>query len=122
MSNWQKIGLAISILWVFGLLIFLGVVHSTWNIVGNVLFAANLNSLTLWTVMLGPVVLLWLIGIITGEVVRRMRERQSAEEEEEEEEEEQYDEDISEGLEPFGQGNVQGRLWKHRDGTRRDGH
>ena len=77
MSNWQKIGLAISILWPAGLLLFLGVVHSTWQIVADVLFAANLNSLTLWTVILGPVVLLWSIGIITGEVTRGIRRRQS---------------------------------------------
>ena len=55
MSGWQKIGLGISILWVLGLLTFLGVVHSTWRIVFDVLFAGNLNSLTLWTVTLGPV-------------------------------------------------------------------
>jgi len=77
MSKWQKIGLGISILWVFGLLIFLGVVHSTWKTVVDVLVAGNLDTLTLWTVMLGPVVLLWSIGIITGEVTRGIRRRQS---------------------------------------------
>ena len=83
MSGWQKIVLGISILWVFGLLIFLGVVHSTWKTVVDVLVAGNLDSLTLWTVMLGPVVLLWSIGIITGEVIRwiRQRQRQSTAEE-----------------------------------------
>jgi hypothetical protein len=77
MSKWQKIGLGISILWVFGLLIFLGVVHSTWKTVVDVLVAGNLDTLILWTVMLGPVVLLWSIGIITGEVTRGIRRRQS---------------------------------------------
>ena len=83
MSSWRKIGLWISILWVVGLLIFLGVVHSTWKTVLDVLVAGNLDSLTLWTVMLGPVVLLWSIGIITGEVIRwiRQRQRQSTAEE-----------------------------------------
>ena len=78
MSDWQKIGLGVSILWVFGLLIFLGGVHSTWKTVGDMLVAGNLDSLTLWTVMLGPVVLLWSIGIIAGEVMRWIRQRQSA--------------------------------------------
>ena len=81
MSVWQRIALAISILWPTGLLLFLGVVHSTWQTVADVLFAANLNSLTLWTVILGPVVLLWSIGIVTAEVVRWLRQRQSTEEE-----------------------------------------
>ena len=75
MSDWQKIGLAISILWPVGLLIFLGGVHSTWKTVGDMLVAGNLDSLTLWTVMLGPVVLLWSIGIIAGEVMRWGRQR-----------------------------------------------
>ena len=78
MSGWQKIGLWISILWVVGLLVFLGGVHSTWKTVGDMLVAGNLDSLTLWTVMLGPVVLLWSIGIIAGEVMRWLRQRQSA--------------------------------------------
>ena len=77
MSGWKKIGLGISILWVLGLLIFLGVVHSTWKTVVDVLVAGNLDTLILWTVMLGPVVLLWSIGIITGEVTRGIRRRQS---------------------------------------------
>ena len=77
MSAWQKSSLGISILWVLGLLIFLGVVHSTWKTVVDVLVAGNLDTLTLWTVMLGPVVLLWSIGIITGEVTRGIRRRQS---------------------------------------------
>ena len=100
MSAWQKSSLGISILWVLGLLIFLGVVHSTWKTVLDVLFAGNLDSLTLWTVMLGPVALLWSIGIITGEVIRWIKQRQSTAEE-------QYG---SEVFDPFhgGQGNVPG--------------
>ena len=78
MSGWQKVGLAISLLWLIGLLVFLGGVHSTWKTVGDMLVAGNLDSLTLWTVMLGPVVLLWSIGIIAGEVMRWIRQRQSA--------------------------------------------
>ena len=81
MSVWQRIALAISILWPTGLLLFLGVVHSTWQTVADVLFAANLNSLTLWTVMLGPVVLLWSIGIITAEVIQWIKRRQTTVEE-----------------------------------------
>ena len=76
MSGWQKIGLAISILWLVGLSIFLVVVHSTWKTVVDILVAGNLDTLTLWTVMLGPIVLLWSIGIITAEVVRWIRRRQ----------------------------------------------
>ena len=83
MSAWQKSSLGISILWVLGLLIFLGVVHSTWKTVVDVLVAGNLDSLTLWTVMLGPVVLLWSIGIIVVEVMRWIRQRQSTAEEHE---------------------------------------
>jgi hypothetical protein len=81
MSGWQKIGLAISILWPVGLLVFLGGVHSTWKTVGDILVAGNLDTLTLWTVMLGPVVLLWSIGIITAEVIRWIRQRQFTAEE-----------------------------------------
>ena len=77
MSGWQKIGLAISILWLIGLSIFLVVVHSTWKTVGSILVAGNLDTLTLWAVMLGPVVILWSIGIVTAEVVRWIRRRQT---------------------------------------------
>ena len=91
MSGWQKIGLWISILWVVGLLVFLGGVHSTWKTVGDMLVAGNLDSLTLWTVMLGPVVLLWSIVIIMGEVVRWIRRRQTAEEQELEEQDGEFD-------------------------------
>ena len=77
MTRWQKIGLAISILWLIGLSIFLVVVHSTWKTVVNILVAGNLDTLTLWTMMLAPVVLLWSIGIITVEVVRWIRRRQT---------------------------------------------
>jgi hypothetical protein len=81
MSGWQKIVLGISILWIIGLLIFLGVVHSTWKTILDILFAGNLDSLTLWTVILGPVVLLWSIGIITVEVIRWIRQRRTTAEE-----------------------------------------
>ena len=91
MGDWQKLGLAISILWSVGLLIFLGGVHSTWKTVGDMLVAGNLDTLTLWTVMLGPVVLLWSIGIIMGEVVRWIRRRQTAEEQELEEQDGEFD-------------------------------
>ena len=66
----------VSVLWLIGLPIFL-VVLSTWKTVVNILVAGNLDTLTLWTVMLGPVVLLWSIGIITVEVVRWIRRRQT---------------------------------------------
>jgi hypothetical protein len=78
-----KIGVAISIIWLIGLSIFL-LVYSTLKILVDVLFAANLNSLTLWSVMLGPIVLLWSIGIIAAEAMRWMRERQATAEEDEE--------------------------------------
>jgi hypothetical protein len=70
----------VSVLWLIGLSIFL-VVHSTWKTVVNILVAGNLDTLTLWTVMLGPVVLLWSIGIITAEVIRWIRQRQFTAEE-----------------------------------------
>src|ERR1700736_6432120 len=77
MGRWQKIGPAISILWLTGLSIFLVVVHSTWKTVVNILVAGNLDTLTLWAVMLGPVVILWSIGIVTAEVVRWISQRQT---------------------------------------------
>jgi hypothetical protein len=77
MTRWQKTGLAISILWLIGLSIFLVVVHSTWKTVVNILVAGNLDTLTLWTVMLAPVVILWSIMIITVEVGRWIRRRQT---------------------------------------------
>jgi hypothetical protein len=115
MSKWQKIVLGISILWVVGLLIFLGVVHSTWKTVLDVLFAGNVDSLTLWTVMLGPVVLFWSIGIITAEVMRWIEQRQTTAEE-------QYGEGRSEGFDPSqsfhgGQENAQG---PHPHGEQRE--
>jgi len=76
MTRWQKIGAVVSVLWLIGLSIFL-VVHSTWKTVVNILVAGNLDTLTLWTMMLGPVALLWSIGIITVEVVRWIRRRQT---------------------------------------------
>ena len=76
MTRWQKIGAVVSVLWLIGLSIFL-VVHSTWKTVVNILVAGNLDTLTLWAVMLGPVVILWSIGIVTAEVVRWIRRRQT---------------------------------------------
>jgi hypothetical protein len=76
MIRWQKIGAGVSVLWLIGLLIFL-VVISTWKTVGSILVAGNLDTLSLWTVMLGPIVILWSIGIVTAEVVRWIRQRQT---------------------------------------------
>src|SRR6202022_2344374 len=76
MEALKKTPTAISILWLIGLSIFL-VVHSTWKTVVNILVAGNLDTLTLWAVMLGPVVILWSIGIVTAEVVRWIRQRQT---------------------------------------------
>ena len=76
MTRWQKIGAVVSVIWLIGLSIFL-VVHSTWKTVVNILVAGNLDTFTLWTVMLAPVVLLWSIGIVTAEVVRWIRRRQT---------------------------------------------
>jgi hypothetical protein len=76
MIRWQKIGAGVSVLWLIGLLIFL-VVISTWKTVGSILVTGNLDTLSLWTVMLGPIVILWSIGIVTAEVVRWIRQRQT---------------------------------------------
>jgi hypothetical protein len=53
----------------------LGVV--TPRIVGHALIAGNSDTAALWTMMLGPVVLLWSIGVITLDAVRWIRRRLS---------------------------------------------
>jgi hypothetical protein len=43
------------------------------RIIGHALIAGNSDTAALWTMMLGPVVLLWSIGVITLDAVRRIR-------------------------------------------------
>ena len=75
MSAWQKIGAAISVLWLIGLPIFFVVLSGNLKTVGHALIAGNSDTLALWTMMLGPVVLLWSIGVITLDTVRWIRRR-----------------------------------------------
>jgi hypothetical protein len=75
MTRWQKIGAVISVSWLIGLPIWLGVHTGNWKAVGHGLGAGNSDMAALWTMMLGPVVLLWSIGGITLDAVRRIRQR-----------------------------------------------
>ena len=73
MSGWQKIGAVVSVLWMIGLPIFFIVRSGSWKTVGHALIAGNSDTVALWTMMLGPVVLLWSIGVITLDAVRWIR-------------------------------------------------
>ena len=75
MTRWQKIGAVISVLWLMGLPIFFIVRSGSFKTVGHALIAGNSDTAALWTMMLGPVVLLWSIGISTLDAVRRIRQR-----------------------------------------------
>jgi hypothetical protein len=75
MNGWQKIGVGISVLWMIGLPIFFIVHSGNLKTVGNALIAGNSDTVALWTMMLGPVVLLWSVGIITVDTVRWIRRR-----------------------------------------------
>jgi hypothetical protein len=77
MSGWQKIGAVISVLWLIGLPIYLIVHSSNWKTVGNALIAGNSDTAAFWTMMLGPVVLLWSLGMIMLDTVRWIRRRLS---------------------------------------------
>ena len=72
MSGWQKIGAVVSVLWLIGLPIYLVVHSGNWKTVGHALIAGNS---TLWSMMLGPVVLFLSIGVITLDTVRWIRRR-----------------------------------------------
>ena len=72
MTRWQKIGAVISVLWLIGLPIWLSVHSSNWKTVGHALIVGNS---TLWSMMLGPVVLFLSIGVITFDTVRWIRQR-----------------------------------------------
>jgi len=72
-NGWQKIGVGISVLWMIGLPIYLIVLSGNLKTVGNALIAGNSDTVALWTMMLGPVVLIWSIGVITLDAVRRIR-------------------------------------------------
>jgi hypothetical protein len=73
MTKWQKIGAAISVLWLIGLPIFFIVRSGNFKTVGHALIAGNSDTAALWTMMLGPVVLIWSIGVITLDAGRRIR-------------------------------------------------
>ena len=45
------------------------------RIIGDTLIAGNSDMAALWTMMLGPVVLLWSVGIITLDTIRWIRRR-----------------------------------------------
>jgi hypothetical protein len=77
MSGWQKIGAVVSVLWLIGLPILFVVRSGSWKTVGHALIAGNSDTAALWTMMLGPVVLLWSIGVITLDAVRWIRRRLS---------------------------------------------
>jgi hypothetical protein len=77
MTRWLKIGAVISVLWLIGLPIFFIVRSGSFKTVGHALIAGNSDTVALWIMMLGPVVLLWSIGIITLDAVRWIRRRLS---------------------------------------------
>ena len=67
MTRWQKIGAVVSVLWLIGLPLWLGVHSGNWKTVRHALIVGNS---TLWSMMLGPVVLFLSIGVITFDTVR----------------------------------------------------
>ena len=73
MNRWQKIGVGISVLWLIGLPIFFIVRSGGLKTVGHALIAGNSDTAALWTMMLGPVVLLWAVGTLTLNAVRWIR-------------------------------------------------
>jgi len=75
MNSWQKNGVGISVLWLIGLPIFFIVRSGNWKTVGHALIAGNSDTVALWTMVLGPVVLIWSIGVITLDTVRWIRRR-----------------------------------------------
>ena len=77
MTRWQKIGGVISVLWLIGLPIFFIVRSGSFKTVGHALIAGSSETAALWTMMLGPVVLLWSIGVITLDGVLLIRRRLS---------------------------------------------
>jgi hypothetical protein len=77
MTRWQKIGAVISVSWLMGLPIWLGAHTGNWKAVGHALVAGNSDMVALWTMMLGPVVLIWSIGVITLDAVPWIRRRLS---------------------------------------------
>ena len=72
MTRLQKIGVVISALWLIGLPIYLIVHSGNWKTVGYALIVGNF---TLWSMMLGPVVLFVSIGVITLDTARWIRRR-----------------------------------------------
>jgi hypothetical protein len=70
MTRLQKIGVVICVLWLIGLPIYLIVHAGNWKTVGYALIVGNS---TLWSMMLGPVVLFVSIGVITLDTVRWIR-------------------------------------------------
>jgi hypothetical protein len=74
MTRWQKIGAVISVSWLIGLPIWLGVHTGNWKTIGHALIVGNS---TLWCMMLGPVVLFLSIGVLTLDAVRWIIRRAS---------------------------------------------
>ena len=70
MTKLQKIGAVISVLWLIGWPIYLIVHSGNWKTVGYALIVGNS---TLWSMMLGPVVLFVSLGAITLDTVRWIR-------------------------------------------------
>ena len=48
---------------------------ATWKTVGYALIAGNSDTVALWPMMFGPVVLLWAVGTLTLNAVRWIRRR-----------------------------------------------
>jgi hypothetical protein len=74
MTRWQNIGAVISVSWLIGLPIWLGVHTGNWKTIGHALIVGNS---TLWCMMLGPVVLFLSIGVLTLDAVRWIIRRAS---------------------------------------------
>src|SRR5260221_1438552 len=45
----------------------------TWKTVGYTLFVGNSDTVALWSMMLGPIVIFWLVGSITLATIRWIR-------------------------------------------------
>jgi len=75
MSIWQKIGIAISLLWLIGLPIYLALHARSLKTVGDILIAGNVDTITLWIMMLAPILLLWSLGALMFDGVRWIKQR-----------------------------------------------
>src|SRR5438309_341782 len=75
MSRCHKTGAVMSVLWLIGLPIFFIVRSGSFTTFGHALIAGNSGTVALWTMMLGPLVVMWSIGIITLDAVAWIRQR-----------------------------------------------